>query len=206
MHASGNLPRVLGARMTHRVMDRTAAARAIEDFLRALGHEPTGELAGTGERVADAWADDLLEGQSIDAAAVLREGSLAVSPAGTGLVIVRDLAVTTVCPHHLLPAFGSAAIAYLPHARVAGIGTLARVIDVVSRRLILQEQIGTTVVDLVCSELGAEAALCRLALTHTCLVSRGERKTSAIVETIAFGGSFAKDAQGRTLALTALGR
>lgn len=192
--------------MTHRVIDRTAAARAIEDFLRALGHEPTGELEGTGERVADAWADDLLEGQSIDAAAVLREGSLAVDPAGTNLVIVRDLAVTTVCPHHLLPAFGSAAIAYLPGARVAGIGTLARVVDVVARRLILQEQIGTTVVDLVCSELGAEAALCRLALTHTCLVSRGERKTSAIVETIAFGGAFAKDAEGRTLALTALGR
>ncbi len=188
------------------MIDRKAAARAIEDFLRALGHEPTGELEGTGERVADAWADDLLEGQSIDAAAVLRGGSLAVNATGTGLVIVRDLAVTTVCPHHLLPAFGSATIAYLPRSRVAGIGTLARVIDVVARRLILQEQIGSTVVDLVCSELNAEAAVCRLALTHTCLVSRGERKTSAIVETIAFGGSFASDTEGRTLALTVLGR
>lgn len=187
-------------------MDRTAAARAIEDFLRALGHEPKGELAGTGERVADAWADDLLEGQSIDAAAVLREGSLDVTPSGTGLVIVRDLAVTTVCPHHLLPAFGTATIAYLPRARVAGIGTLARVVDVVARRLILQEQIGTTVVDLITSELDAEAALCRLQLTHTCLVSRGERKTSAIVETIALGGIFAADVAGRTLALMALGR
>ena len=176
--------------MTSVKMDRTAAARAIDDFLRALGHEPTGELASTGERVADAWADDLLEGQSIDAAAVLREGSLETTPAGTGLVIVRDLAT----------------IAYLPRARVAGIGTLARVIDVVARRLILQEQIGSTVVELVCSELGAEAAICRLALTHTCLVSRGERKTSAIVETIAFGGTFASDMAGRTMTLMALGR
>ena len=206
MYTPRNLPHVHNARMTHRVIDRAAAAQAINDFLRSLGHEPTGELEGTGERVADAWADDLLEGQSIDAAAVLREGSLAVSPAGTGLVIVRDLAVTTVCPHHLLPAFGSATLAYLPRARVAGFGSLARVVDVVARRLILQEQIGTTVVDLVCSELDAEAALCRLALTHTCLVSRGERKTSAIVETIAFGGAFAHDVAGQTLALTALGR
>jgi GTP cyclohydrolase IA len=53
------------------MVDREAAARAIEDFLRALGHEPVGELEGTGERVADAWADDLLEGESIDAAARL---------------------------------------------------------------------------------------------------------------------------------------
>lgn len=201
-----NLPRAVTPRMNFGVIDRTAAARAIEDFLRALGHEPTGELAGTGERVADAWADDLLEGQSIDAAAVLREGSLDATLTGTGLVIVRDLSVTTVCPHHLLPAFGMAAIAYLPRARVAGLGTLARVIDVVARRLILQEQIGTTVVELICSELGAEAAVCRLALTHTCLVSRGERKTSALVETIAFGGSFAHDLAGRNLALLTLGR
>ena len=188
------------------MMDRRAAARAIEDFLRALGHAPEGELAGTGERVADAWADDLLEGESIDAAAVLREGSLGVVQSGMDLVTVRDVAVTTVCPHHLLPAFGMATIVYWPSGRVAGIGTLARVVDVVARRLTLQEQIGRTVVDLLCSELGARGAHCKLSLTHTCLVSRGERKTSAIVETLAFGGEFASDADGRALALAALGR
>lgn len=188
------------------MIDRRAAARAIEDFLRALGHAPEGELAGTGERVADAWADDLLEGESIDAAAVLREGSLGVEQTGMGLVVVRDIAVTTVCPHHLLPAFGMAALVYLPGRRVAGIGTLARVIDVVARRLTLQEQIGATVVELLGSELGARGALCKLSLTHTCLVSRGERKAGAIVETLAFGGTFAEEADGRALALAALGR
>ena len=60
------------------------------------------------------------EGESIDAAAVLREGSLGVGDTGTGIVVVRDLAVTTVCPHHLLPAFGTAIIAYQPGARIAG--------------------------------------------------------------------------------------
>ncbi|MDI1479967.1 GTP cyclohydrolase I [Polyangium sp. y55x31] len=187
------------------MIDRRAAARAVEDFLRALGHEPVGELEGTGERVADAWADDLLEGESIDAAAVLREGSLGVTDTGTGIVVVRDLAVTTICPHHLLPAFGSAIVAYQPGARVAGIGTLARVVDVVARRLTLQEQIGATVVDLIGRELEAKGALCKLSLTHTCLVSRGERKTGAIVETLSFGGSFATS-DGRALALAALGR
>lgn len=188
------------------MMDRRAAAKAIGDFLRALGHEPEGELAGTGERVADAWADDLLEGEAIDAAAVLREGSLGVTQSGMDLVVVRDIAVTTVCPHHLLPAFGSASVVYLPGGRVAGIGTLARVVDVVSRRLTLQEQIGRTVVDLLCNELGARGALCKLSLTHTCLVSRGERKTSALVETASLGGDFASDAEMRTLAFAMLGR
>src|SRR4051812_13341812 len=121
-------------------MDRAAASRAIEDFLRALGHEIVGDLEGTGERVADAWADDLLEGESIDAAAVLREGSLDLGMGEHGLVVIRDLAVTTMCPHHLLPAHGIGVVAYLPGEKVAGIGTVAHVLDALSRRLTLQER------------------------------------------------------------------
>jgi GTP cyclohydrolase I len=187
-------------------VNREAAARAIEDFLRALGHEPTGDLEGTGERVADAWADDLLEGESIDAAAVLREGSLEVGGAGSGLVIVRDIAVSTVCPHHLLPGHGLGFVAYLPDRRVAGIGTIAHVVDVLSRRLTLQERIGSQVAELVVSELGARGALCKLSLTHTCLVARGERKAGTVVDTIALAGTFAEAGPDRDLALATLGR
>jgi GTP cyclohydrolase I len=187
------------------MVDRRAAARAIEDFVRALGYVPEGDLEGTGERVADAWADDLLEGASIDAAAVLREGSME-AVAGSGLVVVRDLAVTTMCPHHLLPAFGTGLLAYLPGHRLAGIGTLAHVVDALSRRLTLQERIGADVVALLVSELGARGALCKLALTHTCLVARGERKAGAVVETIAVSGTFAHPSPDRDLAFAAIGR
>jgi GTP cyclohydrolase I len=186
-------------------MDRKAAARAIEDFLRALGHEITGELTGTGERVADAWADDLLEGEAMDAAAILREGSIELGGREQGLVIVRELAVTTMCPHHLLPAHGIGAIAYLPGRRIAGIGTLAHVLDALARRLTLQEQIGDGVAELLVTELGARGALCRLSLTHTCLIARGERKSGAIVETLATAGTFAEASGDRELALSALG-
>ncbi len=188
------------------MIDREAAARAIEDFLRALGHEPEGELAGTGERVADAWADDLLEGEAIDAAAVLREGSIAIDADGAGLVVVRDLAVTTMCPHHLLPAMGTGLVAYMPGDRVAGIGTIAHVLDALSRRLTLQERIGADVAAMLVRELGARGALCKLALTHSCLSARGERKSGAIVETLAVAGSFATASPDRELALAAIGR
>jgi GTP cyclohydrolase I len=186
------------------MIDRSAAARAIEDFLRALGHAPEGELAGTGERVADAWADDLLDGEAIDAAVLLREGSLAMDAEGSGLVLVRDLAVTTMCPHHLLPAHGTATVAYLPGARVVGIGTIAHVVDVLAHRLTLQERIGDDMVALLVHELGARGALCRLALTHSCLIARGERKTGSIVETIAVAGTFASATPDRDLAFLAL--
>jgi GTP cyclohydrolase I len=187
------------------MIDRRAAAQAIEDFLRALGHAPEGELAGTGERVADAWADDLLEGEAIDAAAVLREGALDLDAEGSGLVLVRDLAVTTMCPHHLLPAHGTATVAYMPGARVAGIGTIAHVVDVLAHRLTLQERISDDVVALLVHELGARGALCRLALTHSCLIARGERKTGSIVETLAVAGTFAIASPDRDLAFLALG-
>jgi len=186
------------------MVDREAAARAIEDFLRALGHEPVGDLQGTGERVADAWADDLLEGEAIDAAAVLREGSIPIDADGAGLVVVRDLAITTMCPHHLLPAHGTGLIAYMPGDRVAGIGTLAHVLDALSRRLTLQERIGADVVAILVRELGARGALCKLSLTHSCLIARGERKAGAVVETVAVAGTFAVSSPDRDLAFTAL--
>ncbi len=186
-------------------MNRKAAAQAIEDFLRALGHEPAGDLDGTPERVADAWADDLLEGESIDAGAVLREGAVDLGPGERGLVVIRDLSVATVCPHHLMPAHGIALVAYLPGRSVAGIGTIAHVVDVLSRRLTLQESIGENVVELLVCEIGARGAACRIALSHTCLVARGERKSGAVVETLAFAGTFAEPSHDRDVALAILG-
>ncbi|AKT36995.1 GTP cyclohydrolase I [Chondromyces crocatus] len=187
-----------------KVIDRKAAARAVEDFLRALGHEIEGDLVGTGERVADAFADDLLQGDALDPAALLRDGAIAAGAHERGLVILRDLHITTMCPHHLLPGHGTGIVAYLPGDRVAGIGAIARVVDALSRRLTLQERIGGQLVDLLVDELGARGALCKLSLTHTCLIARGERKAGTIVETLAAAGLLARPSPERELAIAAL--
>lgn len=185
--------------------DLERAAKAVDDFLRALGYEPTGDLAETGKRVAEAWLGDLVAGEPIDAAAILREGSIEVAEGSDSLVVLRDLDVATMCPHHLLPAHGVATVAYRPGGRVAGLGTIAQVVDAFARRLTLQEQIGERVVATLVAELGARGALCRLRLTHTCLVARGEKKASSSIETVALGGSFLHDPAERALGLTALG-
>lgn len=189
------------------MVDRERAARAIVDFLRALGHEPTGEFEGTGERVAEAWAEDLVRGASIDPAALLREGSIEAHEreGQRAVIIVRDLAVATMCPHHLLPAYGTGLIAYLPGPKIAGIGVIAQVLDAFARRLTLQETIGEEVTGVLVRELGARGALCKLALTHMCLVARGERKTGAVVETLAVAGSFADATPDRALCFAAIG-
>src|SRR5438105_4862318 len=102
--------------------DRQAAARAIDAFLKAIGRDPSAEpdLTGSGARVADAFIDELCDGYDVDVAAVLRSNAIGdkseksgersgpptAIAAGTDLVIVRDIAVTTTCPHHLMPAVG----------------------------------------------------------------------------------------------------
>jgi GTP cyclohydrolase I len=185
-------------------VNRADAARAVEQFLLALGHSPTGELAHTGELVAEAWCSELLSGQGLDPGAILREG--AIEAAGVGPVLLRDLVVTTMCPHHLMPAHGRGDVLYLPGGKVAGLGAIARALIATTRKLTLQERAGSELADALCDALGARAAAVRLRLTHTCLVARGARESAAVVETLSFAGAFAADGnkEDRALALAML--
>jgi GTP cyclohydrolase IA len=186
-------------------VDKADAAKAVTQFLLALGLDPGGdpELASTPARVAEAWANDLVDGYEVDVGALLRGES---SPStGLGIVSVRDLAVSTICPHHLLPARGMGTVLYLPGARVTGVGNLAKLLDAFAHRLTLQETITSSVAASLVEHLGARGAACKLSLSHDCLSSRGERKTDAMVETVAFAGSFEQAGPDRDLAIAALG-
>jgi GTP cyclohydrolase I len=168
-------------------MDREAAARAIEAFLRALGRDPEREpeLAGTAERVALAWADELLEGYGTDVDALLSQNVFA----GTSeLVVVRDIPVATTCPHHLMPSAGLATVAFAPEEHLVGVGTVARVVDAFARRLAMQEQIGERVVAALQKHLAPRWAACRIVLAHACMTARGERAHGSRVETLALAG------------------
>ncbi len=172
-------------------VDRPAAERAIADFLRALGRDPEHDLdlVGTPERVVQAWDGELLSGEGVDALDLVRRGTVAMS--GTpSVIVVRDIQVATLCPHHLLPAEGQATVAYLPALELLGLGTVARLVDVLSRRLTLQERIGEGVVQALLDGVGAKAAFCHLRLRHACLRLRGATEPTAVVETTALGGSF----------------
>jgi GTP cyclohydrolase I len=165
-------------------MDREAAARAIEDFLRALGHDPahTPELAGTGDRVARAWADELLAGYAVDVDALLAHN---VFPGTSELVVVRSIPVSTICPHHLTVSTGEATVAFAPHEHLVGVGTVAALVDAFARRLAMQEVIGERVAAALRKHLAPRWAACRLVLSHACMTARGERAHGARVETLA---------------------
>jgi len=169
-----------------------AAAQGIALFLDALGYDAGApDLVGTPERVAEAFARELLQGERADLAELVGQGS-EPAPAGTrGLVMVRGISVVGVCPHHLLPAVGHATVGYLPGERLLGLGTLARLAQACSRRLALQEAVGEAVVSALLNHGQARGAFCRLVLLHTCLATRGAEQPEARLITLARGGSLA---------------
>lgn len=172
--------------------DEEAARRAIALFLSALGYDPSDpELADTPARVSEAFAHELLRGQKIDLGQLLLAGSEPTVDETAGLVVVRGISVVTVCPHHLLPGLGRATVAYLPGARLVGLGTLARLVDASARRLRLQESIGEEVVHALQAHVGARGAYCRLELLHTCLATRGAEEPEARLVTVARSGTLA---------------
>jgi GTP cyclohydrolase I len=180
--------------------DRRAAAAAIDAFLRALGHDSVREpeLRGTGDRVAAAYIDELCDGYRVDVEALVKAESI---PGTTDVVALHDIEVTTMCPHHLLPATGSASVAFGPGDRLVGLGTIVKVVDAFAHRLALQESIGQQVAEALSVHLGARWAACRVVLQHACVGARGPRRPGARAETVAFVG----DPAFRSAALELLG-
>jgi GTP cyclohydrolase I len=156
-------------------------------FLRAIGRDPDAEphLVGTANRVTALYMDELCEGYRVDPASDLRK---AVVAGRTTIVALRDVAVTTMCPHHLMPASGVSTVAFAPRAHLVGLGALAQLLDAFAHRLILQEEIGEGVATTLLRELDAEWAACRLVMSHACISARAERKHAALAETFAFAG------------------
>ena len=119
-------------------MDRQKAIKAVEDLLDALGADRNSEgLRDTPRRVADAYAE-LLSGENQTA----EEHLLKTFTAASGeMVIERDIFFSSTCEHHLMPFFGTVAVAYIPDGKVAGISKLARTVEVFAKRLQIQERL-----------------------------------------------------------------
>jgi GTP cyclohydrolase I len=185
-------------------VDLSRAAEAIEEFLRAVGapidRDP--ELSGTGRRVAEAFAHDLLSGYREDPAAILAESTTSDA---RGMVLVTSLATSTTCPHHLMPAPGLAHVGYLPGSRVIGLGALGRLVDCYAHRLILQEDLGRAIALAIVEHLGAQAAGVVLDLAPACMTARGDRRHGARAITAAYEGPLATDLRSQ-MSLAIAGR
>jgi GTP cyclohydrolase IA len=182
-------------------VDRARAERAVREFLLAFGRDPDGdpELSGTPSRVVEAYRGELLSGYDVDVAQLLSEGDAVSESKVSGFIALSGIAVSTICPHHLLLSNGSACVVYRPGKRLFGLGTLASLVNAYARRLSLQESIGESVVQALVEHGGARAAYCEVRLVHGCLVARGPRQAQTELLTTARRGAI--DAAELALAL-----
>lgn len=174
-----------------------SAAEIVADLLRAFGEDPSRPgLADTPDRVAAAYAE-LLSGRDVDPAAVLEA---LPGEHGTGLILARDIRLASLCEHHLLPFVGTAAVAYLPgeDGRICGISKLTRLIDVLGKRLQVQERLVAQAADAIEKALGARAVLVYAEAEHLCMTMRGARAEGSRIVTTEVRGLWAADAAART--------
>jgi GTP cyclohydrolase I len=183
--------------------------RGIRIFLAGIAKASRADGRG-GERapdgipdlVARAWLDELLAGYRQAPARILKP---IAAGAADDLVAARDIEFTSICRHHLLPFSGKVHLAYAPRGAVTGLSSLGRLVDCLSRRLQIQEDLTREIADALQEHLRPAGAACLIEATHTCMTMRGARKTHARVMTTAFTGRFRRSAAGRREVLAILG-
>ncbi len=159
-------------------------------ILEALGEDITRDgLAKTPERVAKAL-HFVTQGYQLDALQILK--SAVFDEHHSEMVIVKDIELYSLCEHHMLPFYGRAHIAYIPNGKIVGLSKLARVIDVYSRRLQVQERLTTQVRDCIQEALQPLGVAVVIEAKHLCMMMRGVQKQNSVTTTSAFTGEFEK--------------
>lgn len=165
------------------------------EILREIGEDPDRDgLQKTPERAAEAMAF-LTAGYAEDPDALIRDAVFEES--SNDLVLVRSIEFHSLCEHHLLPFFGHAHVAYLPHGRIVGLSKVARLVDALSRRLQVQERMTRQIGEALESALDPLGVAVVVEARHLCMTMRGVEKHDAEMVTTHLSGVFRDDAKCR---------
>lgn len=159
-----------------------------KDILTLLGEDPEREgLVKTPMRVAKAM-QVLTRGYSQDPHQVLTDALFAEKY--NQMVIVKDIDVFSLCEHHMLPFYGKAHVAYIPNGYITGLSKIARVVDIYSHRLQVQERLTQQIKDCIQQTLKPLGVMVVIEAKHMCMMMRGIEKQNAITTTSDFSGAF----------------
>ncbi|MGC4037051.1 MAG: GTP cyclohydrolase I FolE [Chitinophagaceae bacterium] len=174
--------------------DEQVTGELVKNYKQAislLGEDAEREgLIKTPERVAKAM-QYMTQGYSLDAHAILNSAKFHEEV--SEMIIVKDIELYSMCEHHMLPFFGKAHIAYIPNGWITGLSKIARVVDVFSRRLQVQERLTTQILHAIKDTLNPLGVAVVIEAQHLCMMMRGVQKQNSVTTTSAFDGEFHKD-------------
>ena len=186
-------------------IDLRRIERAVREILTAVGEDPDRVgLVETPARVARMYAE-IFGGLHLDPAVYLQK---TFPQQHDEMVLVKDIAFSSCCEHHLLPFTGSVHIAYLPDGQVVGLSKLARITEAIARRPQVQERMTEELAELVMRELRPRGVGVVVEASHSCMTIRGVKKPGALTITSAMRGLFKSNpmTRGEFMALVAARR
>lgn len=184
-------------------VDKERIRNAVVELLKAIGEDPKRSgLLETPDRVAKMY-EEILGGSNADVAGALgRTHTLEHDE----MVLVKDISFYSMCEHHLLPFFGVCHIAYVPdNKKIVGISKLARVVEVLSQRLQVQEKFTTEIADAIMTNLHPKGVGVLVNARHMCMEMRGIKKPGASTVTSVVRGIFRSDIRTREEFLKLIG-
>jgi len=181
-------------------MDKNKIKRAVKMILEAIGENADREdLRKTPERVADMYAE-IFDGIAKDPA---KELEVLLAEKHDEIVLLKDIPLYSVCEHHLLPFIGKAHIAYIPkNNKVTGLSKIARVVEILSRRLQVQERLTTEIAEILMKELRPMGVMVIIEAEHLCMSMRGVKKSGVLTVTSAVRGVFKENQKTRAETLS----
>jgi GTP cyclohydrolase I len=161
---------------------------AVRQILTEIGENPAREgLLRTPERMHKMWLE-LTCGYRVDADKLINGAVFDVGY--SEMVVIKGIPFYSLCEHHMLPFFGTAAVGYLPRGRVIGLSKIPRVVEMYARRLQVQERMTQQIADFLLRKLNPYGVGVVIEAEHLCLAMRGVQKGGATMVTSSVLGTF----------------
>ncbi|MDO4175457.1 MAG: GTP cyclohydrolase I FolE [Eubacteriales bacterium] len=181
-------------------IDTNAIKEHIRGILIALGDDPDREgLKDTPDRVARMY-NEVFEGMNYTNEEIAHmfdktfEDEMDFASDSKDMVIVKDIQLFSYCEHHIALMYDmTATVAYIPNGKVIGLSKIARIADMVSKRLQLQERIGSDIAQIMQMVTGSEDVGVLIQGSHSCMTARGIRQANARTTTTTLRGRFRTD-------------